>query len=119
MADLHNNRGVISMITDFGNRDGYPGIVKGVIAGIDASALVIDITHEIPAFDVRSAAWVLFNSYLFFPERTVHLVVVDPAVGSQQRPLIVQCRWATFIGPDNGFMSLVLPHLARPVAYQI
>src|SRR5438128_1818887 len=100
---------VISLTTDFGNRDGYPGILKGVILSIAPQAQIVDITNEVPGFSIGSAAWIIRNSYKFFADRTVHLVIVDPQVGSSQRPILVHSRQASFVGPDNGFISFVLP----------
>ncbi len=96
---------VISLITDFGLKDPYVGIMKGVIASINPKAAVIDITHNVRSFDVREAAFTLLASYRWFPPGTVHIVVVDPGVGTARRPLLVVGRNYYFIGPDNGVLS--------------
>jgi hypothetical protein len=88
--------------------DGYVGIVKGVALGINPELKLIDITHEIPSWNIAAAAWVIWNAHRFFPEATVHLCVVDPAVGSKsQRGIALTNGSAFFVGPDNGIFSLI------------
>lgn len=96
---------VISLITDFGLKDPYVGIMKGVIASINPKATVVDVTHDVRSFDVREAAFTLLASYRWFPQGTVHVVVVDPGVGTARRPLLVVGRNYYFVGPDNGVLS--------------
>ncbi len=96
---------VISLITDFGLKDPYVGIMKGVIASINPGATVIDVTHDVRSFDVREAAFTLLASYRWFPPGTVHVVVVDPGVGTARRPLLIVGRNYYFVGPDNGVLS--------------
>jgi S-adenosyl-L-methionine hydrolase (adenosine-forming) len=98
----------IALLTDFGVADGYPGVMKGVILGIAPNAPLVDLTHEIPPQDVRSAAWVLHTAWRYFPERTVFLCVVDPGVGSDRRPIALHAANHYFVGPDNGLFSYVL-----------
>lgn len=97
----------ITFTTDFGTRDGYAGAVKGVIRSINPAAQVVDITHEIEPFDVLGAAFALGNFYSYFPRGTIHLVVVDPGVGSQRQPLLVKTEDFFFVGPDNGIFTFV------------
>lgn len=99
---------VIALLTDFGLADGYVGVMKGVMLGIHAQARFIDLTHAIEPQNVRQGAFVLFNSYRYFPPGTVFLVVVDPGVGSARRPLVVSAGGYVFVGPDNGVFSYVL-----------
>lgn len=87
-------------------------MVKGVIGGINSNARVIDISHEVAPWNVGEAAWIIYNSYKFFPKGTVHLVVVDPAVGSSQRRLLLSNGHHFFVGPDSGVFS----HLIRDPA---
>ncbi|MEN3050848.1 MAG: SAM-dependent chlorinase/fluorinase [Candidatus Methanosuratincola petrocarbonis] len=94
---------IVTLTTDFGGH--YAGIMKGVIKGIAPQAEVVDLTHEVEAWDVRSAAFVLLSSYKFFPEGTVHVVVVDPGVGTGRRALALRTRRYFFVGPDNGVLS--------------
>lgn len=100
---------IITFTSDFGQRDGYTAIVKGVINSLNSNARVIDVSHEVEPWDVGGAAWVIYNAYRFFPKGTVHLVVVDPAVGSNQRRLLLSNGHHFFVGPDSGVFS----HLIR------
>ncbi|HEX7400578.1 MAG TPA: SAM-dependent chlorinase/fluorinase [candidate division Zixibacteria bacterium] len=101
-------RPIITLTTDFGSKDGYVGAVKGVIKRINPHAEIVDITHEIEPFDVWGAAFALNNFYGYFPQDTIHLVVVDPGVGSQRQPLLIQSADFLFVGPDNGVFSFIL-----------
>lgn len=96
------DRPVITLMTDFGTRDGYAGAVKGVILSLCPSAALVDITHDIGAGDIAEAAFVLETYHDFFPAGTVHLVVVDPGVGSRRRALAVSSGGRWYVGPDNG-----------------
>ena len=102
------NQPIITLTTDFGTKDGYVGAVKGVIKRINPDAEIIDVTHEIEPFDVWGAAFTLNNFYRYFPQNTVHLVVVDPGVGSRRQALLIQTPDFIFIGPDNGVFSSIL-----------
>lgn len=99
---------VISLLTDFGLNDGYVGIMHGVILSICPDARIVDISHGIPPQDVRRAAYVLHISYPYFPEGTVHVVVVDPGVGSKRRAIAIRTSVGYFVAPDNGVLSYVL-----------
>lgn len=104
----------IAILTDFGHRDHYVGVMKGVIAAIAPGAPLIDITHGVPPQSIAAGALALRESWRFFPPRTVFLVVVDPGVGTSRLPVAVQTRaGARFVGPDNGVLSLALEE-ARP-----
>ena len=98
---------IITLTTDFGTADGYVGTMKGVLLDIAPHATLVDITHEITPQDVREAAYILHTAYRFFPPETVHLVVVDPGVGSRRRPIALQLSRGIFVGPDNGIFSYV------------
>ena len=98
---------IITLTTDFGTRDGYVGAVKGVIKRINPEAELVDITHQVEPFDVLEAAFALINSYIYFPKGSIHLVVVDPGVGSQRQPLLLESEDFLFVGPDNGVFSFV------------
>lgn len=102
------SRPVISLTTDFGQSDGYVGAMKGVILNICPEATLIDICHEIRPQAVGQAAYVLSTVVPYFPPSTVHLVVVDPGVGSERRALAIQTQRSLYVGPDNGVFSLVL-----------
>lgn len=97
----------LAIITDFGYRDHYAGVMKGVIASIAPGAAVIDITHGIPAQSIAAGAIVLRESWRYFPPRTVFLAVVDPGVGTARAPIAIETRTgARFVGPDNGLLWL-------------
>jgi S-adenosylmethionine hydrolase len=98
----------ISLLTDFGLKDPYVGIMKGVILGINPRSVLVDVTHEIEAQDVREGAFLVSEYYRFFPPGTVHLCVVDPTVGSSRKPLVVLREGYVFVGPDNGLFSFLL-----------
>ena len=97
---------LITLTTDFGHRDPFVGIMKGVIAGINPDAQVIDLTHGIPPQDIMAAALALRHSIAYFPRGSIHVVVVDPGVGGARRPLLIESAGNYFIGPDNGVLSL-------------
>jgi S-adenosyl-L-methionine hydrolase (adenosine-forming) len=99
---------VITLTTDFGTRDWFVGTMKGVIARIVPAARVIDLTHDLPQGDHRAAAFALAASYRYFPLGSVHVVVVDPGVGSRRKALAVRTDDAFFVGPDNGVLSWAL-----------
>jgi S-adenosylmethionine hydrolase len=100
--------GVITLITDFGNSDWYLACMKGVILSGEASCTIVDITNEIPPGGLFNAAWVLKQSFHYFPRGTVHLVVVDPEVGTSRAALAARAGGFFFVGPDNGVLSLAL-----------
>ena len=99
---------VITLTTDFGCQDPFTGIMKGVIVGINPRARIIDLSHSIAPQDVVSAALTLRHSVGYFPEGTIHVVVVDPGVGGERRPLLIETGERYLIGPDNGVLSLAL-----------
>jgi S-adenosyl-L-methionine hydrolase (adenosine-forming) len=101
-------RPVIVLLTDFGIGDAYVGVMKGVIAGICESALLIDLSHDIPRHDVRAAAFTLGTSWLYFPEGSVFLTVVDPGVGTDRRAVAARVGSRMVVGPDNGVFDMVL-----------
>lgn len=99
---------IITLCTDFGVADGYVGTMKGVMLGISPRAQLVDLSHHISPQNVREAAYVLYTAYRFFSSRTVHLVVVDPGVGSARRPVAIALSHGVFVGPDNGVFSYVM-----------
>jgi S-adenosylmethionine hydrolase len=99
---------LITLTTDFGYRDPFVGIMKGVIAGINANARVIDLNHGIPPQDIMAGALMLRHSVPYFPAGTIHVAVIDPSVGSARPPLLIECDGNYFVGPDNGVLSLAL-----------
>jgi S-adenosylmethionine hydrolase len=98
----------IVILTDFGTTDPFVGIMKGVITTINPDTPIIDLTHEIPPGDIRRGGIVLWQSRPYFPEGTTFLGVVDPGVGTQRRPILLETQGQSFIGPDNGLFTYVL-----------
>jgi hypothetical protein len=100
-------RPVITLTTDFGLNDHFVGTMKGVILGIVPEAEIVDISHAVQPFDVLDGALTIAQSYAYFPTSTVHVVVVDPGVGSARRPIIASSEQHHFVAPDNGVLSLI------------
>jgi len=108
---------IITLTTDFGLTDAYVAAMKGVILGINPEANLIDICHTIKTQNILQAAFVLGTTYEFFPRKTIHLVVVDPGVGTERRAIILRTPSADFIAPDNGVLSYVIQQSSiEPVA---
>jgi S-adenosyl-L-methionine hydrolase (adenosine-forming) len=99
---------VITFTTDLGLDDAYVAAMKGVILGINPRARLVDICHTIKPQDITQAAFVLDQAYPFFPEGTIHVVVVDPGVGTTRRAIILKKGSALFVAPDNGVLSYVV-----------
>ncbi|MEN6608416.1 MAG: SAM-dependent chlorinase/fluorinase [Bryobacteraceae bacterium] len=100
-------RGIITLTTDFGISDHFVGLMKGVILGLSPKASIVDITHMITPFEIREAAFVISQAYKRFPAGTVHVVVVDPGVGTSRRPILVEAARQYFVAPDNGVLSMI------------
>lgn len=100
-------RPIITLTTDYGASDHFVGAMKGVILNINPEAEIIDITHSVAAYDVLDAAITVNQASRFFPHRTIHIVVVDPGVGTARRPLLVSAGTQYYVAPDNGVLSLV------------
>ncbi len=101
-------RGLITLTTDFGTSDWYVASMKGVILSRHPCCTIVDITHEIPPGELFQAAWVLRQALPWFPLGTVHLVVVDPGVGTSRAAMAARAGGFFFVGPDNGVLSLAL-----------
>src|SRR3954452_3095300 len=101
------HRPIVTLTTDFGLNDHFVGTMKGVILRIVPDAEIVDICHSVQAFDILDGALALAQAYSYFPPRTVHLVVVDPGVGSARRPIIASSEEQNFVAPDNGVLSLM------------
>jgi S-adenosylmethionine hydrolase len=101
------NRSIVTLTTDFGISDHFVGTIKGVILEINPEAEIIDISHSVKAFDVLDGALAIAQAYSYFPASTVHLVVVDPGVGTARRPIILSTERHHFVAPDNGVLSLI------------
>jgi len=113
---------IVTLLSDFGERDGYVGIVKGVLLGLCPTVPIIDLSHEVAPQDVTGGALVLASAVSYFPPRTIHVAIVDPGVGSARRPILIETADFVLVGPDNGLLSLAadrsplrrVVHLDRP-----
>ena len=110
---------IITLTTDFGTADGYVGAVKGAILSINPKVRLIDLSNEIPSFDIVVGAYHLGCSFSFFPKGTVHLAVVDPGVGSSRRPLLIVMKNYFFVGPDNGLFTLAVQRDPIAAVYEL
>lgn len=99
---------LITLTTDFGYKDPFVGVMKGVILGINPAARIVDLTHGVAAQDIRGGALALAYSAGYFPAGTIHVMVVDPGVGTERRPILIETEENLFVGPDNGVLSLAL-----------
>lgn len=96
---------IITLTTDYGTGDHLVGVLKGVILKINPDVTIVDITHEVTPFDLLDGALAIASAYAYFPPRTIHVVIVDPGVGTERRPLLVSGQNQYFIAPDNGVLS--------------
>jgi S-adenosyl-L-methionine hydrolase (adenosine-forming) len=110
---------IITLTTDFGLNDHFVGTMKGVILSIEPEAQIVDICHSVQAFDVLDGALTIAQAYSYFPTGTVHMVIVDPGVGTTRRPLIVTSERHLFVAPDNGVLSLIYQRGQRLSARQV
>jgi S-adenosylmethionine hydrolase len=101
------HRPVVTLTTDFGSNDHFVGTIKGVILEIVPDATIVDICHAVQPFDVLDGALTIAQAYSYFPTSTVHLIIVDPGVGTARRPIIASSERHHFVGPDNGVLSLI------------
>ncbi|MBW1722971.1 MAG: SAM-dependent chlorinase/fluorinase [Deltaproteobacteria bacterium] len=111
--------GIITLTTDFGLSDPYVAMMKGVILSVNPRATVCDITHLVRPGSIFQAASVIHESYPFFPEGTVHVAVVDPGVGGERRPLVIQAAGQFFVGPDNGLFTSIIQDCPDLKAYHL
>ena len=110
---------LITLITDFGYRDYFVGSVKGVILGISPDARIVDISHNVAPQDREEAAFILKAAYRYFPPRTIHIVVVDPGVGSARKPIVVTNDRGKFVAPNNGVLTHILDEEPESRAYHV
>src|ERR1044071_9422475 len=118
---MPENRPLITLTTDFGEADLFVAVMKGVIFSINPAAEIVDVTHLIPPQDIHAAGFTLMCCYKDFPRNTIHLVVVDPSVGSARRPIMVMTDGYSFSGPDNGIFSYIYQreHVNRVVHFNV
>lgn len=105
---------IVALLTDFGTRDGFVGVMKGVIQSINPGVRTIDISHEIEPFNILGGALLLKAHYRYFPKGTVFIAVVDPGVGSERKPIALRLGDYFFVGPDNGIFDLVVREFEGP-----
>jgi S-adenosylmethionine hydrolase len=98
---------IVTLTTDFGIKDHYVGVMKGVMLSINPDILIIDITHQIPPQDILGGAFTLRNIYRYFPQGTIHVAVIDPGVGSGRKSIALEADGSIFIGPDNGIFTFI------------
>ena len=113
------HRPIITLTTDFGTSDHFVGTMKGVIVDIVPDVQIVDITHAVQAFDVLDGALAISQAYSYFPNGTIHLVVVDPGVGTARRPILASSDGYHFVAPDNGVLSMVYAREERIHVRQI
>jgi S-adenosyl-L-methionine hydrolase (adenosine-forming) len=99
---------IITLLTDFGTSDSYVAEMKGVLLSGASQAVLVDVSHSVPPGDVRSAAYILGRTWHRFPRGSVHLVIVDPGVGSTRSALALATQGHWFVGPDNGVFTPML-----------
>lgn len=110
---------IVTLTTDFGRSDSYVAAMKGRILSLLGDVHLVDVTHEVPLGNVMRGALVVRDIAPYYPQGTVHLVVVDPGVGTERRPLIVRTGWLFGVGPDNGVLSLLWEGERRPSFFEI
>ena len=110
---------IITLTTDFGLKNSYAGVMKGVILGINPEAKIIDLTHDISPQHLEEAAVTIKHSYSFFPKNTIHTIVVDPTVGSTRNIIIVKAAAHTFLAPDNGVLHHIFSLHPDCIVYRI
>lgn len=110
---------IVTLTTDFGVTDHFVGSMKGVIANINPAAQLVDICNSVNSYDLLDGALTIAQAYHYFPANTIHLVVVDPGVGTARRPIVVNTGKYLFVAPDNGIMSLIYEREERCVVRHI
>src|SRR5215469_3618536 len=98
---------IVTFTTDFGLQDPFVGIMHGVVLNIEPEVRIVDISHAVRSFDILDGALTIAQAYRYFPPRTVHVIVVDPGVGSERRPIVAETEDYVFVAPDNGLLTLI------------
>ena len=106
-------RPLVTLLTDFGARDAFVGAMKGVILGLCRDAALVDLCHDVPAYDILGGSFLLYTGASAFPAGTIHVAVVDPGVGGARRPLLAELDGQVFVAPDNGLLSYLLVSAGR------
>src|SRR3972149_4202335 len=110
---------LITLTEDFGSPGAFVAEMKAVILGLSRNATIVDISHEIEKFNIRMGAYVLASAAPYFPKDTIHVVVVDPTVGTKRRPLIIQTENAFYVGTENGCLALTIKNQHVKHIYEI
>jgi S-adenosylmethionine hydrolase len=108
---------ILTLTTDFGLSDHYVGAMKGVILSICPRAQIVDITHMVSPYEITEGAYLIAQAWRTFPKKTVHVVVVDPGVGTSRRPILMEAGGQYFIAPDNGVLSMI--YLREPAKVRL
>lgn len=107
------SKGIVTFTTDFGAEDHFVGAMKGVVLGINPDVAVVDICNNVTPYDVVAGALTIAQAYSYYPAGTVHVVVVDPGVGTSRRPIVADTGKHIFVGPDNGVLSMIFDRQER------
>lgn len=113
---MNENNRIITLLTDFGTNDGYIGAMKGVILSVNPNVTIVDISHKIQPQNIQQAAYVLDTFHPYYPENTIHIIVVDPGVGTIRQAVILKTPRAFFIAPDNGVLTPVFKDRIETIA---
>jgi S-adenosyl-L-methionine hydrolase (adenosine-forming) len=108
---------IVTLTTDFGTSDHLVGAMKGVILNINPAARIVDINHSVVPFDILDGALSIASAYKYFPSRTIHVIIVDPGVGTDRRPIMVSGEKQFFVAPDNGVLSMIYEREACTVRH--
>jgi S-adenosylmethionine hydrolase len=110
---------IVTLLSDFGLRDGYVAQMKGTILDLCPNAVITDISHDVERHNIPMGSFILETTAPYFPKGTIHVGVVDPGVGSARKAIVIECETATFVGPDNGLMARAGEKLGLNAIYQI
>jgi S-adenosyl-L-methionine hydrolase (adenosine-forming) len=110
---------LVTLTTDFGLTDHYVGTMKGVLVTRCPGVRIIDISHEIPPFSIYSGAYTIEQAAPYFPAGTIHVIVIDPGVGTARKPLVLEALHQYFVAPDNGVLSMIIGRDPKAKAYEI
>src|SRR6266446_3212134 len=119
MSGLNSLMRVVTLLSDFGLRDGYVAQMKGTILDLCPSAVITDLSHDIERHNIPMGSFILETTAPYFPKDTIHVAVVDPGVGSARKAIVIECKSALFVGPDNCLMARASEKLGRKAIYDI
>jgi S-adenosylmethionine hydrolase len=119
LFDLNSSMKIVTLLSDFGTRDGYVAQMRGTILNIFPNAVVTDISHEVERHNIPMGSFILETTAPYFSKGTIHVAVVDPGVGSARKAIVIECKTAILVGPDNGLMARASEKLGLKATYQI